>query len=151
VLVVLPDENPEEFDSFRKDLLASLAPQGELELMWADRIVCCAWRLRRVPKHEALIYRRTLEERILEMSQQEIAQYAMTASERIDLSVQGKTVKPEDREAHSAAEKRAQLARTKLAAPPLEVARALQLHWKPLSNLSRYEVGLNRNDGAGTS
>jgi hypothetical protein len=67
--IVLPNENALEFESFRKDLLASLVPQGDLEFMLAEKFVADAWRLRRVPKLEAAIYRRSYEERTLAKAQ----------------------------------------------------------------------------------
>lgn len=56
--VVLPGEDAAEFDSFRSDLIADLAPQGALEEILAERIVADAWRLRRVPQLEAALHSR---------------------------------------------------------------------------------------------
>jgi hypothetical protein len=56
--VVLPGEDPAEFDSFRSDLIADLAPQGALEEILAEKIVTDTWRLRRVPVLEAALHRR---------------------------------------------------------------------------------------------
>src|ERR1700756_1832770 len=56
--VVLPGEDPAEFDSFRSDLIADLAPQGALEETLAEKIVTDTWRLRRVPVLEAALHRR---------------------------------------------------------------------------------------------
>ena len=56
--IVLPNENPEDFESFRIGLLSSLSPNGELEGIFAERIIVDEWRLRRVPGLEAAIYRR---------------------------------------------------------------------------------------------
>jgi hypothetical protein len=56
--IVLPNENPEDFESFRIGLLGSLNPNDELEGIFAERIVVDAWRLRRVPGLEAALYRR---------------------------------------------------------------------------------------------
>ena len=44
--VVLPGEDPAEFDAFRSDLIADLAPQGALEEIFAEKIVADAWRFR---------------------------------------------------------------------------------------------------------
>ena len=47
--IVLPNENPDEFDAFRGALWFNLDPQGALEEVLAEKIVADAWRLRRVP------------------------------------------------------------------------------------------------------
>ena len=54
--IVLPGEDPAEFDSFRSDLIVDLAPQGALEEILAEKIVADVWRLRRVPQLEAAFY-----------------------------------------------------------------------------------------------
>ena len=59
--IVLPDENPKEFDSFRAGLLNELNPSGELEGLLAERIVVDSWRLRRVPALEAMLYKGSYE------------------------------------------------------------------------------------------
>lgn len=45
--VLLPEEDPAEFDALRSELLDELHPQGPLELFYFDRIFTAAWRLRR--------------------------------------------------------------------------------------------------------
>lgn len=44
---------------FAKRLRAQLAPAGELELLLADRIVSCAWRLRRLLRVESASLKKT--------------------------------------------------------------------------------------------
>jgi hypothetical protein len=55
--IVLPNEKPEDYDAFREGILNSLDPYGEVEGYLADRIVADAWRLQRVIKIEANVYR----------------------------------------------------------------------------------------------
>jgi hypothetical protein len=69
--VVLPGEDPAEFDSFRSDLIADLAPRGALEEILAEKIVTDTWRLRRVPVLEAALHKRG---------------YQMGAEERLNLT-----------------------------------------------------------------
>ena len=52
---VLPTECQEEFDALQAGLLADLRPEGELEDLLADRVVCGAWRLRRAARVETLL------------------------------------------------------------------------------------------------
>jgi hypothetical protein len=54
--VVIPGEDPSEFDSFRQDLLDDLSPVGQLEVMLADRIVGAFWKLRRSGRMENELY-----------------------------------------------------------------------------------------------
>jgi hypothetical protein len=49
--VVLPEEQ-EEFDRFAAALREEWQPQGPLERFLLDRIIHCAWRLKRVPRLE---------------------------------------------------------------------------------------------------
>lgn len=56
--MVLPSENPDDYDSYRSDLLNSLNPKGELEAALAEKIVIDSWRLRRVPILEAQVFKR---------------------------------------------------------------------------------------------
>jgi hypothetical protein len=110
--IVLPDESAVEFESYRKDLLASLTPQGDLEFMLADKFVADAWRLRRVPKLEAAIYRRSHEEQIVEKAHGAVRQYERTFMDRISLSET--EVEPSDRQAHEDAQKRAKDAQSSM-------------------------------------
>lgn len=49
---LLSDESASEFAAFRSRLLAALRPDGELEVVAADRVVTGAWRLRRLVRVE---------------------------------------------------------------------------------------------------
>jgi hypothetical protein len=59
---VIPGEDPAEWQEFRRNLLASLAPVGGAQQILADRIVDSAWRLRRFPVVEAGIFTACLYE-----------------------------------------------------------------------------------------
>lgn len=56
VEIVIPGEDPSEFDTFRQDLLADLSPVGQMELMFADRIIGSFWKLRRSGRMENELY-----------------------------------------------------------------------------------------------
>ena len=62
--VLLPDEDPEEFNELYDNLMAELAPVGEIESRLADRISACLWRLRRVGAIETGIF--VVRERLFE-------------------------------------------------------------------------------------
>jgi hypothetical protein len=54
--VLLPDEDPDVFDELYDNLMAELAPIGEIEVRLTDRIAACLWRLQRVGAIEAGIF-----------------------------------------------------------------------------------------------
>ena len=54
--LVCVDENWQDFASFRAAQRAALAPQGAVEEELVERIVLCAWRLRRAGRVEAELY-----------------------------------------------------------------------------------------------
>ncbi len=143
--VVLPNEDALEFDSFRVDLLASLAPQGELESMLVEKIVVDAWRLRRVPKLEAAIYRRSYEERVLQKAQDVVRRTELTEDERALSALNEKKVLPSDRQVHDDAERTVREAQLTLDDVSLDVARVLQVSANGLSNLLRHEIALSRS------
>ena len=51
--LLTPDEDPEEYEGFRKDVLQELKPVGFSEKEWAEIIVTLYWRKRRFPRIEA--------------------------------------------------------------------------------------------------
>src|SRR5258708_2416955 len=53
--MVLPNENPEDYDEFRSAMWNDLNPHGATEEVLADKIVNDAWRLRRVPGFEVAL------------------------------------------------------------------------------------------------
>ncbi len=54
--VLLPGEDQGEFTAFVAQLTDDLAPDGALEAVLAERVVGCAWRLRRALRVEAGIF-----------------------------------------------------------------------------------------------
>jgi len=76
----LPNENPDDFESFRTGLLNDLAPEGEVEGVLAQKIVADAWHLRRVPIFEATLYRRGSADLLASQARKAIAvrQHAST-------------------------------------------------------------------------
>src|SRR5687767_8798974 len=52
-LLVLPGENPYDWDRHREGIIASLVPVGLLELNLAERAALLLWRLARLARFEA--------------------------------------------------------------------------------------------------
>jgi len=50
-------ESEADLIAFGKSLRAQIAPMGDVELLLADRVVSCAWRLRRLLRVEALLFK----------------------------------------------------------------------------------------------
>ena len=60
--IVVADEDPREFETFREGLEADLGACGLMEREWVGRIAGLLWRLRRVPRMEAALLRREIED-----------------------------------------------------------------------------------------
>ena len=50
--MVLPNEEEHVFNKFKRDMVESLDPKSAREALLVDRIVSCAWRLRRIMQIE---------------------------------------------------------------------------------------------------
>jgi hypothetical protein len=51
--LLLPGEDPSELEAFREGIFRRLKPADEMEDLYAERIVCAAWRLQRALKGES--------------------------------------------------------------------------------------------------
>ena len=143
--VVLPNENPDDFESFRADLLSSLNPQGALEGGLAEKIIADAWRLRRVPIFEATLFRRGHQEILVRQAAESVSQYESTERDRLMASMEKKKVAARERQAHEDAEQRLARAQAELDKPAFNVTRVLEMFSEPLSNLWRHEAALFRS------
>lgn len=70
--VVLPNENLDEYESFRSDLLARLNPHDALEGTLAEGIVAYKWRLRRALKFEAALHRCGFQELLVRKAENSV-------------------------------------------------------------------------------
>ncbi len=155
--IVLPSENPEEFESFRMGLLSSLDPVGELEGVLAEKIVDDAWRLRRVPIFEATLHRRGDQELRVRQAVESVRESDPLTTlkvlklldekleKKIEKELEKEGVAAPDRQAHEDAKLRLARARAELDDPAFSVARVLETSSKPLSNLWRHEGALFRS------
>lgn len=64
--VILPGEDPGDFQQFRDELWNALAPCGALEEVLAATVVAQAWRQRRIVRLDAALSTRHLQQRIIE-------------------------------------------------------------------------------------
>src|ERR1019366_4896763 len=112
--VVLPNENPDDFEFFRAGILTSLDPQGELEAALAEKIVADFWRLRRVPIFEATLYRRGCAELLVKQEEESVRQYQFIESYRVSALLVSKDLTADDRKALGDDEEKLFLARTQL-------------------------------------
>ncbi len=143
--VVLPGEDPDDFDSFRAGLLTNLDPQGELEGALAEKIVADLWRLRRVPIFEAMLYKRGCAERLVEEAEESVKQYESTEMDRLLAPTQNNDVLVSDPQAHEDANRRLAGARAQLFDPSFNVTRVLEASPEPFLNLWRHETALSRS------
>jgi hypothetical protein len=143
--IVLPNEDPNEFDTFRADLLTSLEPQGALESLFADKIVADTWRLRRVVPFEAALYKRGCAELLARRAEELVTQYESTEKDRVLASLEDKKIAARDREAHADAEERLARARAELDDPSFNATRVLETSPQPFLNLWRHEAAVLRS------
>lgn len=141
-------QNPDDFESFREDLLTSLDPRDALEGALAENIVAYLWRLRRFPRFEAMLYRRGCAELLVSQAEESVGLYESTAADRAlasMVSMGKKEVAARDRQLHQDAEQKLARARADLDDPSLNVTRVLETTPQPFSNLWRHEAALIRS------
>ena len=143
--VVLPNENADDFESFREGLLTNLDPQGDLESLLAEKIVADAWRHRRVPIFEAILYKHGCKELRMRQAAEAVRQYESTAKDRVLASLEHKKVAARDRQAHADAEQRFAHAQAEVDDPAFAVPRVSQFSPEPFLNLWRHEAALSRS------
>jgi hypothetical protein len=144
--VVLPNENPEEFDTFRTGLWSALDPHGELEETLAERIVIDRWRLRRVPLLESALYRRGHLEPLIADQEKEVSRYEYTEMSRLlQTQVEETKVDEVNRQAHADALAKLKELRSQMDDPSMQITEVFEKYLKTFENLMRYENGLSRS------
>jgi hypothetical protein len=144
--VVLPNENPEDFDAYRIGLLNNLNPSGELEGTLVERIVIDAWRLRRVALLESALYRRGHQESIIAHQEKEVSRYEYTMKSRlIETELDEIRVEDGNCQAHADASAKLTESRSKLHDPSVEMTMVFEKYAETFANLSRHEAGLFRS------
>jgi hypothetical protein len=141
--VVLPNEDPEDFDAFRDGLLSALEPHDEFEGTLAERIVIDAWRLRRATLLESGSYRRGLQELIIEDQEDRIRGYEYRGM--IGRELDNPKLANSDRRAHADALTKLTELRSKLDDSSVKMTMVFERYSETFANLSRYEAGLNRS------
>jgi hypothetical protein len=140
--IVLPNENPHEFDKFRCSLWRDLNPQGAMEEVLVEKIIADAWRRRRVPTLEAALHAR---DRLLDL-EREIER--LQSADDLDETLQTDETLQEaeaEKEVHEAVLASLKKANIWLDESTLEVVRVFS-EWAPqFQNLSRYEEALSRS------
>ena len=139
--VILDDEDPHLFEERRDAMCAHLDPRGELEDVLVERIVACAWRLRRLQRIEASVFRYHVFDR-------QVDRATTLASTFIQVAFEGVFPPPRyiDERAHTAAQRQIDTAvaareQETLAIAFGEAARKNDI----LVKLSRYEVAIERS------
>jgi hypothetical protein len=147
--VVLPNEDPEEFDAFRSALWVELDPQGALEEVLAEEIVADAWRLKRIPILEATVHARDQQELIVTAMTREIAGLKAAAEQdpmdELLVRLHKRELTPAEREALNKAQAKLEEANAKLDEPTLKVSRVLERHADELERWWRRGETLRRS------
>lgn len=139
--LVLPNEDPAEFDQFQQALIGELAPGGELEAVLVERIVVLAWRLRRVGQIEARVF--------VYCDQSQVARAArgkvQSIRNRLQDQLKARSVLPEDQQACRQAFLEAEQAERQAEASRPTQAAAFGDENNLLANVTRYETTLERS------
>jgi predicted secreted protein len=138
--VVLPNENPEDFDSFRANLLHILDPHDELEATFAEGFIIDEWRRRRVPLMEAALYNRAHQASVIAKQKREARRYesAMSSCKEASSSEMSRLMEVADALA------RLKESRSK-PDPSVELTTVFETCADTFTHLSRYEVALSRS------
>ena len=145
--IVLPNENPHDYDAFRAGLIESLDPRGDLEGLLADKLVADAWRIRRIPVLEAALHRRGRHDLAIDQAQAAVRQFRAAETSAM---VSAMTGIPAQSKAREEAERKLQEAQTEkqklfLRDPVLDATRVLETSVNAFANLWRHERALTRS------
>ena len=146
--VVLPGEDPAEFDAFRSDLIADLAPRGALEEIFAEKIVADGWRFRRALHLVAALYPREERQKALSAASAEVSSCETSFMQEMTESAYSgykSEVRPDRREAHQAAAAKLRELQAEPVAPLVSLMSLLERLQPTLSNLEQYENTLFRS------
>ena len=139
--VVLQDEDAHLFDEHRAALCAALKPVGELEEALVERIVVSAWRLRRMVRIEAGVFRY----HVFDHKRAQARRLARTFVTSVFDGLSGSdTITDEDQ--HAAAERLVDEAKTARENETIAIAFTKAVtRDDTLGKLSRYEVTIERS------
>jgi hypothetical protein len=167
--VVIPGEDPEEFEALLKGLDEHFQPIGSLEHVLVDRITYCTWRLRRANLIEIAIMRREhceLESKRARVEMQRTRRNMNTIASAFDSDLDGDDSEEEEsnvthtlpadkaealwrdyriaEEAHNQAEEAHDRAEEELESFSCEIDMVFHRSTNRLENLSRYETTIER-------
>ncbi|NQT17467.1 MAG: hypothetical protein HQ582_32225 [Planctomycetes bacterium] len=143
---VLPDEAVEVYEAFRQALVDELAPATVVEAILVDRIVDLAWRLRRVGRVEADIFRRRYFGALADRARKKASTY--TEVDRDPFEGMLTSYKVVDAEAHDQACKEAEEAEAMRDTDIVALASGFEQDSAgpdSLGKLNRYETSLERS------
>jgi hypothetical protein len=143
--IVLPNENPHDYEAFRAGLIESLDPRGDLEGLLADRVAADAWRIRPVPILEAALHRRARYDLAIDRTQAAVRQSRSAETSAIVAKMTG--MRTQQSEARQQAERKLQRAQTRkqnlfVRDPLLDATRVLETSMQAFANLWRHERAL---------
>lgn len=140
--IVLPNEKSDDLEAFADQWWADLSPVGAREEFLVERIVICAWRVRRIPLYEVALQARAQQEKLIERLKLEVAGYEESSVACLVKSVN----RPHDPDAYARAKSALEAANRQLEEQPLFYAtRALEDYERHLGILHRHEEMLVRS------
>lgn len=143
--LVLPDEDPAEFDRFQQALIDELAPGGELEAVLVERIIVLAWRLRRVGQIEARVFVYCDQLQVARAARDKAVGIRKKLENQLGNQLTERPFLPEDQQACRQAVLEAEQAERQAEASRPPQSGAFGGNDNLLANVSRYETTLERS------
>ena len=142
--IVLPNEDPDEFEAFRNALCDDLNPQGALEELLVQKIVADAWRIMRAVKLEGAMHAREKVERLATELRNELSSCYKQSGPTIPYGTPSE-VDPIHREKFEKARAKLDEVNLELEEPTLNVTRVMEKYADDLDRLRRHDEALSRS------
>jgi hypothetical protein len=143
--IVLPNEDPDEFEAFRNALCNDLDPQNAIEELLGQKIVADAWRIMRILKLDGGIHAR---EKLVLMAE-EIRNELSSCYKKNDLVYNTydppPEIDPKHREKYDKARAKLDEVNLALKEPRLNVIRVMEKYADGFERLRRHEEALSRS------
>ena len=143
--VVLPNEDPDEFEAFRSALCDDLCPQGGIEEFLVQKIVADAWRIMRVLKLDGAIHAKEKLASRAEEIRKEISDCFENPEPLYSPYGPPAKVDPKYREKYDQARAKLEEVNLTLQKPTLNVIHVMDKHAEGFARLWRHEEALSRS------
>jgi hypothetical protein len=146
--IVLPNEEPDEFEAFRNALCDDLDPEGAMEELLVQKIVADAWRIMRTLKLYGTVHEREKLVRMAEEIRNELSSCYKEPEPYYSTNIYydpPQEVDPKHREKHQKARAELDEVNLELEKPTLNVTRVMEKYADGFDRLRRHEEALSRS------